>query len=60
MVQLLPAFILLIYPLTFLKTGESMPVVQEVSHIDADKYCRLVILLNAEAIVIGEVHQNWK
>jgi hypothetical protein len=59
MIQLLPAFILLIYPLSFLKSGESMPVVQEVSLIDADKYCRLVIILTAEAIAIGEVHQNW-
>jgi hypothetical protein len=58
MVQLLPAFILLIYPLTFLEPGESMPHLQEVSHIDADQYFRLVVILNAEAGAIGEVHYN--
>jgi hypothetical protein len=58
MVQLLPAFILLKYPLTFLNLGESISVLHKVSHIGGDKYCRLVHILNAEAIAIGKVHYN--
>jgi hypothetical protein len=32
-----------------------MPHLQEMSHIDADKYYTLMIILNAEAIAIEEV-----
>jgi hypothetical protein len=53
--HLLHAFILLKYSLTFLKLSESMPLLQEVSLIDAKKFCRLVTKLNAEAIGIGGV-----
>jgi hypothetical protein len=45
-IHLLPALILLKYPLTFLKLGESMPGLQEVSYIDGKKYCELVTILN--------------
>ena len=56
MIHLLPAEILLKYPLTFLKLVESMPVMQEVSIIEANKYFRLVSIVNAEVIAIGKVH----
>jgi hypothetical protein len=46
MVQLLPAFILLIYPLTFLNPGESMLVLKALNPIDEEKYCRLLTTLN--------------
>jgi hypothetical protein len=56
MVQLLPAFILLKYPLTFLDVGESMSVLKEGRIIDVDKDCRLETVLNAKAVAIGKVH----
>jgi hypothetical protein len=56
MVWLLLAFILLKYPLTFLKPGKSMSVMQEGSNIDDKNNCRLVKLLNAEAHGLGRVH----
>jgi hypothetical protein len=36
--------------------GESMSVLQEVSHIDANNYCWLVTVLHAKAVAIGKVH----
>jgi hypothetical protein len=56
--HLFPVFILLKYPLTFLKPGESMPVFQEESHIDAMKVSKLETLLNAEATGVEGVHVN--
>jgi hypothetical protein len=53
MIHLLPAEILLIYSLTFLKPGESMPGLQEVSTINAKKHCRLVTILKAETTAMG-------
>jgi hypothetical protein len=47
--HLLLTFLLLQYPLTFLKSGESTPVWQEASCIDAWKDYMLVTILNAEA-----------
>jgi hypothetical protein len=35
-----------------------MPGLQEVSLINANSYCRLVIILNTEAIAIGGVYLN--
>jgi hypothetical protein len=45
--------------ISFLKLGESMPVMQEVSYIDADKYYILVTVSNAETIEIGGIHSNY-
>jgi hypothetical protein len=55
---LLPAFILLQYPLTFLKPGESMADLQEVSNIEAKNVGSLVTILNAEADGVGRLDSN--
>ena len=55
---LLPAFILLQYPLTFLKPSESMSVLHGVNNIEAKNVCSLVPILNAEADGVGRVHSN--
>jgi hypothetical protein len=50
LLHLLPAIILTKYLLTVLKQDESMPVMQEVSNIDAEKNDMLVTILNAKAL----------
>jgi hypothetical protein len=60
MVYLLPAIIFLKYPLTFLKSGKSMSVMQEGSNIDTKNYYTLVITLNAEAHGVDCVRNAFK
>jgi hypothetical protein len=58
MIWLLPVFILLPYPLTFLILGESMSVIQEGSSIDVKNCYMLLTTLNAEADGVQRVHSN--
>jgi hypothetical protein len=59
MICLLPTFKLLQYPLlTFLKPGESMADLQEVSNIEAKNVGSLVTILNAEADGVGRLDSN--
>jgi hypothetical protein len=59
MIHFLPAEILLEYPLTFLKPGESRPgFLEERTIVEEKKLCRLVTILNAKAIAIEGVHWN--